>query len=153
MHTAGNKSSLKCSLLLIVVMNSDCSLLLDVLLSSDGLASLLPESNHLPPPNHSAITLGSRLSRMLTALPVTGLEGSPRLLLGGSSKNLRTTSSCFQALQTGYHGYQKPFLALNTCLLNSPFAHHLTRPALESGVEVWIRIQTRTHFEFRTSLQ
>lgn len=48
--------------------------------------------------NHSCMILGSKLSRMLTAFPVTGREGKPLLLLGGSNKNFLTVSSCFQAL-------------------------------------------------------
>lgn len=48
--------------------------------------------------NHSARTLGSKFKRMLTALPVTGRDGRPLLLLGGSSRNFRTVSSCFHAL-------------------------------------------------------
>jgi len=66
---------------------------------------------------------------MLTAFPVTGREGNPRLLLGASRRDLRTVSSCFQALHDTHHvmgsegwlwGVQHTSRRFDTLPANSP---------------------------------
>jgi hypothetical protein len=72
------------------------------------------------------MTLCDKSRRMLTALPVTGREGSPRLLLGGSRRDLRTVSSCFQALQA--HKAILKMTLSNSWKTRSSFAVELLSP-------------------------